>query len=127
VHRFGEDVRNMGLANGKPAVLIQISRQPNANIIDTVDRSKALLPQFQASLPPTVKLNIDNDRTGTIRASVKDAQTNMAISISLVILVVFVFLRNGWATLIPSVSVPVSLIARSARCICSGTRSTTFR
>jgi multidrug efflux pump len=106
-----EDVRNMGLANGKPAVLIQVSRQPNANIIDTADSVRAVLPQFQASLPPTVKLNVDNDRTNTIRASVIDAEQAMGISISLVILVVFVFLRNGWATFIPSVSVPVSLIS----------------
>ena len=106
-----EDVRNMGLANGKPAVLIQINRQPNANIIETADLVRAVLPQFQASLPPTIKLNVDNDRTTTIRASVVDAETTMAMSISLVILVVFVFLRNGWATFIPSVSVPVSLVS----------------
>ena len=105
-----EDVRNMGLSNGKPAVLLQISRQPNANIIDTVDRIKALLPQFRATLPPNVQLNIDTDRTLTIRSSVNDAQRNMLISISLVILVVFVFLRNLPATIIPSISVPVSLI-----------------
>jgi multidrug efflux pump len=106
-----EDVRNMGLANGRPAVLIQVSRQPNANIIATADAVRAVLPQFQASLPPTVILKVDNDRTNTIRASVIDAERSMIISISLVILVVFVFLRNGWATFIPSVSVPVSLIS----------------
>jgi multidrug efflux pump len=106
-----EDVRNMGLAGGKPAVLIMVTRQPNANIIDTADSVRAVLPQFQASLPPTVTLNIDNDRTNTIRASVVDAERSMVISISLVIIVVFVFLRNGWATFIPSVSVPVSLIS----------------
>jgi len=106
-----EDVRNMGLANGKPAVLIQVSRQPNANIIETADAVRAVLPQFQASLPPTVKLKVDNDRTNTIRASVIDAERAMVISISLVIVVVFVFLRNGWATFIPSISVPVSLIS----------------
>ncbi|HZL57594.1 MAG TPA: multidrug efflux RND transporter permease subunit [Bryobacteraceae bacterium] len=105
-----EDVRNMGLANGNPAVLIQVTRQPNANIIQTADNVRAVLPQFQASLPPNVTLNIDNDRTNTIRASVVDAERAMSISISLVIVVVFVFLRNGWATFIPSVSVPVSLI-----------------
>ncbi len=105
-----EDVRNMGLSNGKPAVLIQVSRQPNANIIDTVDRVKALLPEFRATLPPNVEINIDTDRTLTIRSSVLDAQRNMIISILLVILVVFVFLRNIPATIIPSVSVPVSLI-----------------
>jgi multidrug efflux pump len=106
-----EDVRNMGLADGKPAVLIMITRQPNANIIETADRVRAVLPQFEASLPPTVKLRVDNDRTNTIRASVVDAERTMAISISLVIVVVFVFLRNGWATFIPSISVPVSLIS----------------
>jgi multidrug efflux pump len=105
-----EDVRNMGLSNGEPAVLIQISRQPNANILDTVDRIKALLPQFRAALPPNVQLNIDTDRTLTIRSSVHDAQANMIISILLVIFVVFAFLRNLPATIIPSISVPVSLI-----------------
>jgi multidrug efflux pump len=105
-----EDVRNMGLSNGRPAITMNINRQPNANIIETVDRIKALLPQFRASLPPNVELNIDTDRTLTIRSSVLDAQINMLISIGLVILVVFVFLRNGWATFIPSISVPVSLI-----------------
>jgi multidrug efflux pump len=105
-----EDVRNLGLARGKPAVTIQVNRQPNANIIDTVDRIEALLPQFRASLPPTVHLDVDNDRTTTIRASVLDAQRNMVISILLVIAVVFFFLRNWRATFIPSVVVPVSLI-----------------
>ncbi len=105
-----EDVRALGLANGKPAVLIFISRQPNANIIDTVDRIRKLLPQFKAALPPTITMSIDNDRTTTIAASVDDAQRNMLISMALVVLVVFVFLRNGWATFIPAVSVPVSLI-----------------
>ena len=105
-----EDVRNLGLARGRPAVTIQVLRQPNANIIDTVDRIEALLPQFRASLPPTVHLDVDNDRTTTIRASVIDAQQNMVISILLVIAVVFFFLRNWRATLIPSVVVPVSLI-----------------
>jgi multidrug efflux pump len=106
-----EDVRNIGLADGRPAVLVMISRQPNANIIETADNVRAVLPQFKATLPPTVSLNIDNDRTNTIRASVFDAERAMGISISLVILVVFVFLRNGWATFIPSISVPVSLIS----------------
>ena len=106
-----EDVRNLGLADGKPAVLIQIRRQPNANVVDTVRRIKEILPRFKASLPPTVDFKVENDRTITIRDSVRDAQRNMVISIGLVILVVFIFLRNGWATFIPSVSVPVSLIA----------------
>jgi multidrug efflux pump len=106
-----EDVRNLGIANGIPMVLIQVSRQPNANIIDTVARIKKLIPQFQAQLPPTVRFSLDSDRTLTTKASVGDAQRNMIISIGLVILVVFIFLRNGWATFIPSISVPVSLIA----------------
>ena len=106
-----EDVRNLGLADGKPAVLIQVRRQPNANVVDTVRRIKDMLPRFKASLPPTVDFKVENDRTITIRDSVRDAQRNMVISIGLVILVVFIFLRNGWATFIPSVSVPVSLIA----------------
>ena len=113
-----EDVRNMGLADGKPAVLMIVSRQPNANIIDTVDRVKALIPQFQASLPPTITLQVDNDRTGTIRASVHEAQLTMAISMGLVVLVVFVFLRNVWATFIPSISRTGSRsLERLASCI----------
>jgi len=106
-----EDVRNLGIANGIPMVLIQVSRQPNANIIDTVARIKKLIPQFQAQLPPTVRFSLDSDRTLSTKASVHDAQRNMIVSIGLVVFVVFVFLRNGWATFIPSVSVPVSLIA----------------
>ena len=105
-----EDVRAMGMANGHPAVLMQVSRQPNANIIDTVARIQALMPQFRAALPPTIEMSIDNDRTTTIVASVNDAQRNMMISMCLVIVVVFVFLRNGWATFIPAISVPVSII-----------------
>jgi multidrug efflux pump len=106
-----EDVRNTGLARGKPAVMLFINRQPNANIVATVARIKALLPQFRAALPPAVDLVIESDRTNTIIASVNGAGRNMLISIGLVIVVVFLFLRNGWATFIPSVSVPISLIA----------------
>jgi len=109
-----EDVRNLGLSNGHPAVLISVNRQPNGNIVDTVARIKALLPQFRASLPPSVTMNIDMDRTTTIRSSIEDAETNMAISIGLVVIVVFAFLRNLRATIIPSVAVPVSLIATFA-------------
>ena len=109
-----EDVRNFGLANGVPMVQIQVQRQPNANVIDIVRRVKLLLPQFQAQLPPTVRFSLDSDRTQSIMASISDGQRNMLVSIGLVILVVFIFLRNGWATFIPSVSVPVSLIATFA-------------
>ena len=106
-----EDVRNFGVVNGNPMVQIQISRQPNANIIDTVARIKALMPQFQAQLPPTVRFKIASDRTITTHDSLRDAQRNVIVSIGLVVLVVFVFLRSAWSTFIPSVSVPVSIIA----------------
>ena len=105
-----EDVRTAGVANGKPAVLIIIFRQPGANIIATVDRIKAVLPQLQAEIPPTIRLTGVLDRSTTIRASVRDVQITLAISIALVILVVFAFLRSVRATLIPSVAVPVSLV-----------------
>ena len=106
-----EDVRNLGIVNGNPMVQIQINRQPNANIVDTVARIKALMPQFEAQLPPTVRFKIASDRTITTRDSIHDAQRNMIVSIGLVILVVFIFLRSGWSTFIPSISVPVSIIA----------------
>ncbi|HWZ46449.1 MAG TPA: multidrug efflux RND transporter permease subunit [Candidatus Saccharimonadales bacterium] len=105
-----EDTRNAGLANGAPAVLMIVFRQPGANIIDAVDHVRALLPQLQASIPPTIKLDIILDRTNTIRASVRDIQISLMVSIVLVILVVFIFLRNARATFIPSVVVPLSLV-----------------
>ena len=105
-----EDLRGGGLANGKRAVLIIVFRQPGANIIDTVDRVRDLLPQLKASISPAISVDVINDRTTTIRASVHDVEITLMISIALVILVVFVFLRNAWATLIPSVSVPLSLL-----------------
>src|SRR6266446_6277841 len=105
-----EDLRNDGLVNGKPAVLLIIWRQPGANIIDTVDRVRALVPQLQAEIPPTIDLAIALDRTTTIRASVHDVQFTLGLSILLVILVVFVFLRSVRTAIIPSVVVPVSLI-----------------
>ena len=105
-----EDRRNMGLANGKPAVLVQVFKQPTANIIDTVDRIYDLLPLLKASIPPTINLSVIIDRTTTIRASIADIEYTILISVALVILVVFVFLRNLWATIIPSISVPLSLL-----------------
>jgi hydrophobe/amphiphile efflux-1 (HAE1) family protein len=104
------DARVMGLANGKPAVLIIVFRQPGANIIDTVDRVYALLPQLQASISPAIHVGVVMDRTTTIRASVHDIEITLLISIALVILVVFIFLRTVRATVIPSVAVPLSLI-----------------
>jgi multidrug efflux pump len=106
-----EDVRNLGIVNGNPMVQIQINRQPSANVVETVARIKALMPQFAAQLPPTVRFRVAQDRTVTTRDSIHDAQRNMIISIGLVIMVVFIFLRSGWSTFIPSVSVPVSIIA----------------
>src|SRR5215470_11792800 len=105
-----EDRRNIGLADGKPAVLININKQPSANIIETVDHVKALLPQMRASIPPSINLSIITDRTTTVRASIDDIEYTILISIGLVILVVFVFLKNMWATIIPSISVPLSLL-----------------
>ena len=105
-----EDIRNTGVANGKPAVLMIVFRQPGANIIETVDRVKALVPELQASIPAAIKLEVALDRTTTIRASVADIEFTLVISVILVILVVFVFLRNLRATFIPSVAVPLSLI-----------------
>ncbi len=105
-----ENLRNAGLANGKPAVLVILNRQPNANIIDAVDRVKALVPELQASIPSAIDVTVANDRSTTIRASLHDVERTLVISIILVILVVFAFLRSWRATLIPSVAVPVSLV-----------------
>jgi multidrug efflux pump len=105
-----EDLRNYGSANGKPSVLLILYRQPNANIIDTVDRVKALLPQLAASIPSAIDLEVVMDRTPTIRTSLRDVERSLMISVALVIMVVFLFLRNWRATLIPSVAVPVSLV-----------------
>ncbi|MGD0695189.1 MAG: efflux RND transporter permease subunit [Terriglobia bacterium] len=105
-----EDVRNAGYANGKPSVLVIIFRQPNANIIDTVDGIRATLPQLKAAIPQTIDMRVAMDQTLTIRASVANVEQTLIISVILVILVVFFFLRNPRTTLIPSVAVPVSLI-----------------
>ena len=109
-----EDVRAAGNMNGKPAVLLVIFRQPGANIIDTVDRVRATLPQLEASIPSAIASTVVLDQTMTIRASVHDVERTLVLSIALVILVVFVFLRNARATFIPSVAVPVSLIGTFA-------------
>jgi multidrug efflux pump len=105
-----EDTRNLGLTNGQPSVMLAVFRQPGANMIETVDRIFALLPRLRASISPSLHLNVAIDRTTTIRASVHDVEITLVISISLVILVVFAFLRSYWATIIPSVAVPLSLI-----------------
>jgi multidrug efflux pump len=105
-----EDIRNIGLANGKPAVLLIVFRQPGANIIATVDRVLAALPQLRLSISPAIDLSVVLDRTTTVRASVHDIEITLLISVILVILVVFAFLRTFRATIIPSVAVPLSLI-----------------
>ncbi len=104
------DIRNIGLSGGKPAVLVIVSRQPGANIIATVDRVRAALPILKSSISPAIDVNVVLDRTTTVRASVHDIEFTLLISVLLVILVVFAFLRTFRATLIPSVAVPLSLI-----------------
>ncbi len=105
-----QDLRNYGTANGKPSVVLLINRQPNANIIETVDRIQALMPQLRASIPASINLQVALERTTTIRASLREVERTLVISMGLVIIVVFLFLRNLRATLIPAVAVPVSLI-----------------
>ena len=105
-----ENVRAGGFADGKPSVVLVVFKQPQANVIDTVDRIKKMLPSLQASIPAAIKLTMVMDRTTGIRASVHDVERTLVVAILLVILVVFVFLRSWRATLIPGVVVPVSLI-----------------
>ncbi|MDR1530293.1 MAG: efflux RND transporter permease subunit [Burkholderiales bacterium] len=106
-----QDVRNAGMTNGKPSVLIQVRTQAGANIIETVDRVHALLPTLRASMPAAMDMQVTMDRTPSIRASLREVERALLIAIALVILMVFIFLRNIRATLIPSVTVPVSLIS----------------
>lgn len=106
-----ENLRNAGLANGKPAILIILYRQPGANIISTVDNVKGLLPQLRASISPAIDLSVAVDRSTTIRQSLHDVERTLILAVVLVILVVFAFLRNLRATLVPVVAVSVSLIA----------------
>jgi multidrug efflux pump len=108
------NIRNAGYLNGVPSITVSIFRQPGANIIDTVDRVRAELPSIQASIPQGINTTIVVDRTTTIRASVSDVERTLVLSVVLVILVVFVFLRNWRSTLIPTVAVPVSLIGTFA-------------
>jgi multidrug efflux pump len=105
-----EDVRTTGLANGRPAVLLVIFRQPGANIIDTVDGVRRLLPELGAAIPPAITMSVVMDQTQTIRASLHDVELTLVTSVLLVTLVVFAFLRSVRATLIPAVAVPVSLV-----------------
>ena len=109
-----ENVKQAAWMNNAPAVILNIRRQPGANIIQVVDRIKALLPQLQATLPSTVQIKQLTDRTETIRASVKDVQFSLLLTVALVVMVIFLFLRNLSATIIPSVAVPLSLVGTLA-------------
>ncbi|MTD26429.1 multidrug efflux RND transporter permease subunit MdtC [Erwinia sorbitola] len=109
-----EDVRNAGMSNARPAILLLIRKAPEANIIDTVDRIRGKIPELSQIIPASIKLEVAQDRSPTIRASLHEVEQSLAISVGLVILVVFAFLRSGRATLIPAVAVPVSLIGTFA-------------
>ncbi len=109
-----ENLRNAGLANGKPAVLVILYRQPGANIISTVDLVRALMPQLKASISPAIDIGLGVDRSTTIRTSLRDVERTLILAVLLVIVVVFAFLRNLRATLVPVVAVSVSLIATFA-------------
>jgi hydrophobe/amphiphile efflux-1 (HAE1) family protein len=103
-----------GWYNNKRAILLSIQREPGANVIETVDRINALLPQLEASIPPAIKVAVVSDRTQTIRASVADVQFSLLLSVALVVIVIFLFLRNVWATIIPAITVPLSLVGTFA-------------
>ncbi len=109
-----ENIRNAGATNGKPSILVFVFRQPGANIIDTVERVKALLPQLRASVPAAIDLKVAMERTTTIRASLREAERSLSLAVLLVILVVYLFLRDARALLIPAVAVPVSLVGTFA-------------
>jgi hydrophobe/amphiphile efflux-1 (HAE1) family protein len=103
-----------GYQNNKPGIILAVFKQPGANVVDTVDQIKAQLPQLTARIPPAVQVETILDRTTTIRASVRDVQFTLALTIALVVLVVFLFLRNFWATFIPSITVPLALLGSCA-------------
>ncbi len=110
----GENELISGWYNQQRAIILAIQRQPGANVIETVNRVKAMLPVLQASIPPAIKVNIISDRTATIRASVSDVQFTLMLTVALVVMVIFIFLRNFWATIIPAVTVPLALIGTFA-------------
>jgi hydrophobic/amphiphilic exporter-1 (mainly G- bacteria), HAE1 family len=109
-----EDMKQAAWADGKRGVFLVIFKQPGANVIDTVDRIKAELPRLIAAIPPAIKIKIISDRTLTIRAAVEDVQITLAITIALVVMVIFIFLRSVWATVIPSITVPLALLGACA-------------
>jgi hydrophobe/amphiphile efflux-1 (HAE1) family protein len=105
-----ENVRMAGWVNRSPSVILDIQRQPGANIIETANRVKALLPKLRAAIPPSIKISILTDRTETIRASVADVQFTLVLAVLLVVMVIFIFLRKFWATVIPSVALPLTIV-----------------
>ena len=109
-----EDAKQAAWANGKRGVFLVIFKQPGANVIDTVDQIKAELPRLVAAIPPAVEIKVLSDRTQTIRAAVEDVQFTLLLTIALVVMVIFVFLRNLWATIIPSITVPLALLGACA-------------
>jgi hydrophobe/amphiphile efflux-1 (HAE1) family protein len=110
----GENELIAGWYDQHRAIILAIQRQPGANVIETVNRVKAMLPVLEASIPPAIKVNVISDRTATIRASVSDVQFTLMLTVALVVMVIFIFLRNFWATIIPAVTVPLSLMGTFA-------------
>jgi HAE1 family hydrophobic/amphiphilic exporter-1 len=109
-----EDAKQLAWANGKRGVFLVIYKQPGANVIDTVDKIKAMLPRLVAAIPPAVKIELISDRTQTIRAAVQDVQFTLLLTVALVVMVIFIFLRSFWATVIPAVTVPLALLGACA-------------
>jgi hydrophobic/amphiphilic exporter-1 (mainly G- bacteria), HAE1 family len=109
-----EDAKQAAWANGKRGVFLVVYKQPGANVIDTVDKIKSMLPRLVAAIPPTIKIEVISDRTQTIRAAVQDVQFTLLLTIALVVMVIFVFLRSFWATVIPTVTVPLALLGACA-------------
>jgi HAE1 family hydrophobic/amphiphilic exporter-1 len=109
-----EDAKEAAWANGKRGVFLVVFKQPGANVIDTVDKIKATLPRLIATIPPAMKVHMMSDRTQTIRAAVQDVQFTLLITIALVVMVIFIFLRSFWATVIPAVTVPLALLGACA-------------
>ncbi len=109
-----EDAKQAAWANGKRGVFLVIFKQPGANVIDTVDKIKATLPRLVAAIPPAVKIQVISDRTQTIRAAVEDVQFTLLLTVALVVMVIFIFLRSFWATVIPAITVPLALLGACA-------------
>jgi HAE1 family hydrophobic/amphiphilic exporter-1 len=109
-----EDAKQAAWANGKRGVFLVVYKQPGANVIDTVDKIKSMLPRLVAAIPPAIKIEVISDRTQTIRAAVSDVQFTLLLTIALVVMVIFIFLRSFWATVIPTVTVPLALLGACA-------------